>query len=202
MTAPTPVPPHQDPTPNVGFGSVTIMEYVTTLVSTLDRRFDTLHEDLKDSVTDRLAALRDLLNAGDLRYQQRFDSQTKALDAALAAAKEAVQTALVAAEKATSKAEVAADKRFDSVNEFRSQLADQAATFIPRAESEARMNALAELVEAKFAGLMEKVSELSEYNSRAAGRTVGIGAGWNYLVGFIGLIVAVITIVGLIIGTR
>jgi hypothetical protein len=51
-----------------------------------------------------------------------------------AAAKEAVQAALVSAEKAVGKAEVATEKRFESVNEFRAQLSDQAAHFSTRDE--------------------------------------------------------------------
>jgi hypothetical protein len=202
VTAPTAVPPHQDPSINPHTDRVTIMEYVTTLISTLDRRFDTLHQDLKDSIGDRFTATHALVASNDLRYQSRFEDQTKALDAALAAAKEAVQTALVAAEKATSKAEAAADKRFDSVNEFRSQLADQAATFIPRAEAEARLTSLAELVEAKYAGLLDKLTDLIAHDNRAQGRTAGIGAGWNYLIGFVGLVVAAATVIGIVVGTR
>src|SRR4051812_3783882 len=37
------------------------------------------------------------------------------------------------------KAEKATEKRFESVNEFRSQLADQAATFLPREVAEAQL---------------------------------------------------------------
>ena len=58
-------------------------------------------------------------------YDQRFIDQDRA-----------VQAALNAAEKAVTKAETASEKRFDAVNEFRAQLADQAQTFIPRAEAE------------------------------------------------------------------
>jgi hypothetical protein len=59
----------------------------------------------------------------DLRYQQRFDAQTKAVEAALLAAKEAVI-----------KAELAMEKRFDGVNEFRETLSDQAAQFVTLAQ--------------------------------------------------------------------
>src|ERR1035437_7368139 len=74
-------------------------------------------------------------NERNLRYQQRFDAQEKALHVALEAAKEAVSAALLAADRAISKSESASERRFESVNEFRAQLADQAATFMPRAEA-------------------------------------------------------------------
>lgn len=60
-----------------------------------------------------------LLAEKDLRDQQRFDAQEKALTAALNADRLAVQAALTAQEKAVTKAEVAADKRFDLINELR-----------------------------------------------------------------------------------
>ncbi len=65
-----------------------------------------------------------IVNERDRQYGQRFDAQEKAVAAALAAAKEAVV-----------KAETAAEKRFDSVNEFRNTLKDQAGTFITRGEA-------------------------------------------------------------------
>jgi Fe2+ transport system protein B len=150
------------------------MEHVTGLVATLDRRFDTSHSDLKEYIAQRFIDT-------DLRYQQRFDAQTKALDAALAAQKEAVQTALVAAEKATMKAEQASEKRFDSVNAFRETLTDQTATFIPRSEAEARLNSIS-----------EKVDDLKLGATTTAGRSSGLQSGWGYLLAGVSVIVLVV----------
>jgi cytochrome c5 len=108
---------------------------------------DTLHLYLTRRIVDLQAML-----------QERYDTQTKALDAALAAqqkatqaaliaADKAVQAALASAEKAVAKAEVSAEKRFEAVNAFREQLHDQANTFMPRIESEARIHALIEKVD-------------------------------------------------------
>ena len=92
------------------------------------------------------------------RMQERYETQTKATDAAFVAqqtamqtaftgASTAVQAALESAEKAVTKAEVAAEKRFEAVNEFRGQLADQAATFLPRTEADVRLGAMGDKVE-------------------------------------------------------
>jgi hypothetical protein len=100
--------------------------------------------------------LSQVITERDRQYAQRFEAQQKAVDAALvaqdkatsaafAAAKEAVAAALAAQERATnaaftaansavSKAETANEKRLDSVNEFRSQLKDQASNFVTRTE--------------------------------------------------------------------
>lgn len=53
-----------------------------------------------------------LADERDLRYQQRFDAQTTAINAAMAAA-----------EKAVTKAEVAAERRFELLNELRQGVA-------------------------------------------------------------------------------
>jgi hypothetical protein len=92
--------------------------------------------DLRTLFGQQVTDMRTLLN-------ERYDTQTKALDAAFKAAEQAVQTALVSAEKAVGKAETAADKRFESVNEFRKQLADQTATFPTRIEVTTRMDGMA-----------------------------------------------------------
>lgn len=116
-----------------------------------------------------------------LLLDERYATQTKALDAAFAsqqvamqtaltAAERAVATAMVAAEKATIKAETAADKRFEAVNEFRGQLADQARTFLPRAEATAVTAVLA-----------EKIDNLATRIDKAEGRGAGLNAGWVYL---------------------
>lgn len=99
-------------------------------------------------------------------------------DAAIAAQDKAVQIAMIASEKAVVKAEIAAEKRFESVNEFRGQLADQAATFMPRAEAEQRLFALG-----------EKIVDLTG-SSKA-----GASAVWGYLAGAAGLAVAVIALI-------
>lgn len=98
-------------------------------------------------------------------------------EAAIAAQDKAVQIAMVASEKAVVKAEIAAEKRFESVNEFRGQLADQAATFMPRAEAEQRLSALA-----------EKIDDLKG-SSKA-----GASALWGWIAGGAALVVAVVAL--------
>jgi hypothetical protein len=144
---------------------------------------DTLREHLQRQVDD----MRGLL-------QERYATQTKALDAAFlaqqtamtvafTAADKAVQAALEAAEKAVGKAEIAAEKRFDSVNEFRAQLADQATTFMPRAEAEAMVNRNS-----------ERIQEVTDRINRSEGRGVGLNAGWVYLLAGIAAIGTIVSI--------
>lgn len=58
--------------------------------------------------------------------------------------REAVANALQASKEAVLKAEDAANKRFDSVNEFRQTLTDQAQSFMSKAEADARLKAVEE----------------------------------------------------------
>lgn len=98
------------------------------------------------------------------RFGQRFDLNDRALAAALLTAKEAVAAALSAAKEAVDKAEVAANKRFESVNEFREQLSDQASTFLSR-----------ELYEAQHGDLIKQVQRLNARMDTEAGRMAGSG---------------------------
>jgi hypothetical protein len=108
----------------------------------LDRRLEHFQLQLDQRFAfdrDTLTALKDMLN-------ERYATQTKALDAAFKAAEQAVAVALANAEKATVKAETAADKRFESVNEFRAVLTDQTRTLLTRTEYEVARRALEERV--------------------------------------------------------
>ena len=102
----------------------------------------------------------------DLRDNQRFDAQSKALDAARIAADLAVQAALVAAEKAVSKAEIAAEKRFDTVSEK----VDDARTITS-----------------------ETIASIQSQIASITGRGAGGTAVWGYVIGAVGIIIAVVT---------
>ena len=126
-----------------------------------------------------LAHLRELINERDRRYEQRFEAQRTAVDAALAAQ-----------EKAVAKAETAAEKRFESVNEFRGQLADQAARLLPRAESDVAFAGVRE----KIDGLAVRIDALATRIERGEGQRSGLKDGWGYLVGAAGFVATLIAI--------
>ncbi len=73
------------------------------------------------------------IHDNDRLYDQRFNDQQQSVVAALASA-----------DKALAKAEAASEKRFESQNEFRQTLTDQAATFMPRVECEQRLKVIEE----------------------------------------------------------
>lgn len=114
-----------------------------------------------------------LLSAKELRDEQRFQAQSAAITAAMGAA-----------EKAVTKAEAAAERRFESVNEFRATLSDQAATFVTRTELEVLREQWRETA-ATFAARLDT----------AEGHAGGLTSGWGYLIGAVTLVGAVIAVV-------
>jgi len=133
-----------------------------------------------------------LIDANDIRYDQRFEASQSAIDKALIAQQTAMQTALTAqklavdtaqsaAEKAVTKAEVASEKRFDSVNEFRNTLADQQRTLMPRTEAELRIKTLEDRIDA-----------MSTTLTSSTGQKAGAHNLWGYLVGAAGIVLALI----------
>jgi hypothetical protein len=106
-----------------------------------------------------------ILEQKDIRDRQQYDASQRALDAALLAADRAVLAALSAAKEAVIKAETATERRFDSVNEFRQTLSDQAATFMSRAEWATAHQALE-----------KSILDLGKRIERSEGEAVGANA--------------------------
>lgn len=135
----------------------------------------------------------------DRRYQQRFEAQEKAMQAALTAAKEAVD-----------KAERAIGERLVLLNEFRGQSKDEQSKFVTRMESEAaigrnseRIQELVVLVhdcatraELTVSGqrFMDRLQVLETRANLTEGKSTGINAAYVYLIAFIGVIGSIVTI--------
>jgi hypothetical protein len=111
-------------------------------------------------------------------HDQRFIDQEKALAIAQAAA-----------DRAATKAEVASEKRFDAVNEFRAQLADQASTFMPRAEAQVSLNALTDDIEL----LRTRLDKLE-------GRSTGVGWVGALVVGGVAVLGTVVILANFLTG--
>jgi multidrug efflux pump subunit AcrB len=110
--------------------------------------------------------LKEIMDERDKKYMQMFKASQDAVSAALAAVHET-----------NNKAEMAAEKRFESVNEFRSTLSDQASRLLPRSEYDSAHNSLS-----------ERVRELSARVDRQEGSKSGVNSAWLYLVGFVSLL--------------
>lgn len=115
----------------------------------------------------------------DIRFQQRFEAQTLAINAALLSTKEAVV-----------KAEDATERRFASVNEFRQTLSDQAGQFVTRAEFDA----------VKLTG-EERIRDLTTRLDKAEGKSGGYSAFYGWMIAAAGLIVSVIIVMNVLFGS-
>ncbi len=114
----------------------------------------------------------------------RHDAAERAVTAAFAAQEKAISAALNAASTAVNKAEAAAEKRFEGINEFRAQLADQQRTLIPRAEADSELRAI-----------REKLGVLAGRLDRSEGKGAGFEKSWSVLLGAIGGIAGILAIV-------
>jgi hypothetical protein len=114
-----------------------------------------------------------ILEERDKRYTQRFTDLETALRAALAAS-----------EKAISKAETATERRFESVNEFRQTLTDQAASFVTR-----------EVFDEAMKTSRERQQETTDRQNTQLGKGAGLNAGWLILAAAIPIIIAIIMMV-------
>lgn len=148
---------------------------------------------LRELLLAKLDAQAEALIAADKRYEQRFVAQEGAVASALTAQEKAVGAALIAADRAVSKVETANEKRFESVNEFRAQLADQAAGFLPRNEATIRFDSVAEKVdtsrrifEDKHEQLRAEVQIIRTDQTLSSGKGVGYEKVWGWIVGAIG----------------
>ena len=94
------------------------------------------------------------------RLDQLRSSDQLATTTALTAAEKAVAAALAASDKAVDKSEMAQKVVNEGQNEFRGTLRDQAATFMPRAETESLVRELRGLIAAQSAHISDLRSRL------------------------------------------
>lgn len=157
-----------------------------------------------------VVALRDYFDA-------RLDGLSERMDERFQAHLKANEAAFHAAETATLKSEEATNDRFESVNEFRAQLNDQARTFVVRSEAQVvwnrtgeRLTEIADRVNdasllrrpeynQAHSGLVERVEQLQQRLDRTEGRSVGLKSGW---VIFLGAVAALGTLVSLLVAVR
>ncbi len=133
--------------------------------------------------------LHELMNEYDHRGDLEHQAIRRELSAALTSIKEAVI-----------KAETASDKRFESINEFRAQLGDQAATFISRNEYGAQHEALAEKLSTDIARTGAMITELTRRLDRISGSSAGRNAMYGWIIAAVGALATVMTVV--LIATR
>lgn len=95
-----------------------------------------------------------------------------------------IEDRFIAIDKAVEETKQTVKERFASVNEFRGALSDQQRTLMPRSETELAIKAQNEKIDALIAANIEKR---------------GISSAWGYVVGAIGLVSTIITVIVLLV---
>ena len=127
-------------------------------------------------------------------------AEIQALAAAKRAAEKAVNAAMAAAERATNKAEQAQIAHNQLTNEFRSQLSDQAATFMPRAEFELAHVSLEKLVSVNTAALSARIDSVDAKLDQEAARRAGGTSTMVTVFAIVGAIGVLVGIIGAVLG--
>lgn len=185
---------------------------ITTLLVHLQRQIDDLKVNLAERNENQTKAVDAAFAASQTAMQTAFAAADKALDQRSATldrefhehleqvrhenalaflnSDKAIAAAMASSKEAILKAETASEKRFESVNEFRAQLADQAAGFMSRAEA----NAL-------LAGMGDRVTRAEERLNVGSGQDQGHAnaealrrAATQQTIAIIGAVIAVISV--------
>jgi hypothetical protein len=206
--------PQSDPATDVGAALARLAEQAVAFqrqIEHLERSTENRAAALEQHVEARVAGLDELTSSRFVTYRTLIDSQAEKVALALDATERANVVLGTTTEKAITKAEIANDKRFDAVNEFRSQLADQARTFMPRTEAvqladaaTARIREIGDRlpalvtrteVTALFDRHSEQIRDMADRMNRSEGRGQGAKDNSGKLYLALGLAVAVISVV-------
>lgn len=183
-------------------------ERFQTQQKTMQQRYESQQEALiiRASRTDeQILNLKSMVDERDRRYSERFDASQTALQAALTAQEKSVDAALAAADRAVAKAETASEKRFESVNEFRQTLTDQAASFATRNEVDTKIESIVSKILDNADQAQKDIGMLASRIDRTEGSKFGVQEsrlGLNANVAMIGTLVAIIVAIITVIATR
>lgn len=136
-----------------------VEEVTDQRIKAIDLQLATMEKQRVEQKHDATVAIDAALKAQKESVHAAFEAAEKALDQKsdmlnkefrehLEHAREQTRASFDSSEKAIAKAEAANKERFESMNRFREQLADQAASFMPRKEAEQGMARNTEKIEA------------------------------------------------------
>ena len=121
-----------------------------------------------------------VISSNDRRYEERFESQEKAINAAL-----------IATEKALAVAEHNAEKWRINVNEWRAEMDNREDKFTLQVETDVQ-----------FRAYNERVSKLEIAEANRMGKGAGLSTGWTLLAGAIGLFLTILTLINMFVNFK
>ena len=174
-----------------------------------DKRYSEMFKTQKDMSDQRFAdqaiAISTAFAANEKAIMAAFAANEKLVTAAFNANEKATAAALAAAKEAVAKAESASEKRFESVNEFRGQLRDQAASFITRDEYSIQLKSITDKLDnatASFSSQLDRatqqlsssISGLTLSRAESEGKMSGRAELWALIAGIIGIGIALVAL--------
>lgn len=152
---------------------------------------------LRDHILQQVHQIKAALDAAEQLEQERFKQLQLQVNAVAATAEQHVtqlrherQIVTGAQMEAIQKAETATEKRFESVNEFRAQLSEVIAQFVPREVAETQFSELRKLVDA----LTARFNTMEGSDLGAARAKTALSTTATIWIGALGLVVAVLTV--------
>lgn len=149
----------------------------------------------KDFVTSEISRIDEKFKDGDVKYQIQFSAAKEALGIALIAQEKAVAAALDSTKEAIGKAEIATDKRFDllsekidGVNATINKSAGAQGLYVTHDDLSAALDKLQASIEITLRPVVT-------FMNFQTGQGKGANAMWGYIIGAVGLIGVIITIV-------
>ena len=155
---------------------VSLLDHVTLMVRQLEAQMDRRMLAIEQQVRDALAAAEKVTVAERATVEERVRGVEMLAKVTQESAAEAVR-----------KAEAATEKRFESVNEFRAQLADQTSAFLPR-----------EVFDTTVQQWSEWRQGVDKDRATLAGRSGGIGSSIGWIVAGAGFVATVLGIIAIL----
>lgn len=167
------------------------------LADTLARQINQGDQALQDHIAQQIGQIREALNSAERLAQTRLTMLGAEVTAAAATAEQHVaqlrrerEIVTAAQMEAIAKAETATEKRFESVNEFRAQLSDTIANFLPREVADAQIGELRQ----QLTSLTNRFNTMVGADTGAASARAGLTANAMAWIAGLGLLVAVLSI--------
>src|SRR6266496_4532411 len=135
----------------------TVKEFCVAILNEREKKYENRFASIEKAIDDTNEAIKNALSIADSNTKDALAISTANTKDALGAANTSLQAALVSL-----------DKRFDSVNEFRGQLADQATTFVRKEDIYKTMEAFEKAVAKAEAGTEKRFESVNEFRAQMA----------------------------------
>lgn len=169
--------------------TVTLREHLDNRIAANEKTADRSRSEIDRTISNEVTAIKELMREHAMAHarehtmgQDAIDKAYQSIEQRIASERGATESKFASAQLAIDKSEMAMTVRFESVNEFRSQLRDQSATFVDRTFVDQVIKTIQEQAEkteqqlrAELKETRTKVEELERNRSTVLGIMLAIG---------------------------